>query len=211
MKKIYVLIAALLTAITLTACGGPPATSEMPDLTGEKLNNAEDTLKDIGIEIKTEDASGKGRSVWVASNWTVKKQSVAAGETVSKGDTVILTVSDSDSYTRPTTKAAAAAPVEAPAGPAKTATTVISLPVDRAEKNSGLTLDTYDLASNLAPSRSGESSRTVFDKANWRVVAQCETSKGGRLVVGVVKEDEWPEVASAAVSSNTYAALLTCP
>lgn len=209
MTKLLAAIAAILAAITLTACGGPPASSEMPNVVGEKLDDATETLKDIGIDVETTDASGKGRSVWVASNWTVKSQSVKAGETVSKGDTVTLTVSDSNPSTR-TTKTTEVKAAPAPAAP-KPATTVISLPVDRAEKNSGLTLDTYDLASNLAPSRSGERSRTVFDKANWRVVAQCDTAQGGRLTVGVVKEDEWPEVANSNVSSNTYAALLTCP
>ena len=155
MNKFLAAIAALMAAMAFTACGGPPASSEMPNLVGEKLDDATDTLKDIGVDVETTDASGKGRSVWIASNWTVKSQSMQAGETVSKGDTVTLTVSDANPYTR-TTKTTEVKAAPAPAAPKSATTVIISLPVDRAEKNSGLTLDTYDLASNLAPSRSGE-------------------------------------------------------
>lgn len=123
----------------------------------------------------------------------------------SKGDTATLTVSDLSPSTH-TTKTTEVKAAPSPAAP-KPATTIIPLPVDRVEKNSGLTLDTYDLASNLAPSR-GESSRTVFDKGNWRVVAQCDTAQGGRLTVGVVKECEGPRRRQLERLVK-YAALLT--
>lgn len=100
-------------------------------------------------------------------------------------------------------------PVPAPAR-SSSAPVVISLPVSFAESKHRVQLDTWDLAPNLVPGMAGSRARTVFDKANWRVVAQCDTMSGGRVTVGVVKQDEWPLVAGSAVANNTYAGLLDC-
>ncbi|WP_430335908.1 PASTA domain-containing protein [Rhodococcus sp. ACT016] len=117
--------------------------------------------------------------------------------------------------TAPTTTTAPIAPVTTPlpvptAARGSTAPVVIALPVSFAESKHRVQLDTWDLAPNLVPGMSGSRARTVFDKANWKVVAQCDTMSGGRVTVGVVKLDEWPSVAGSAVANNEYAGLLDC-
>lgn len=202
------MVVAVSTAFALTACGGPPDESPMPDLRCSNLEEAQDQLEELGFEVETSDHTGMNRGVWEPANWTVIEQDAEVGETTPKGTTVTIHIAKDGetnscgSSIRADSEPTAAAP--------QAAVTVISLPLPHAERNAGVTLDPYDLGSNLVPGRSGESPRTVLDRANWRVVAQCDTSSGGRLTVGVVKEDEWSVVSSASVSDNTYSALLDC-
>ena len=72
----------------------------VPDLTGQKLRNARETLESLGfrnINYETTDDS----SVWDSSNWIVTKQSAAAGSEADKNTQIVLTViSLSDYLTR---------------------------------------------------------------------------------------------------------------
>lgn len=57
--------------------------------------------------------------------------------------------------------------------------------------------------------------RGIFDKPNWRVVAQCTTWENGRLNVGVVQESEFQAMTAAgfgdSIAENTYSFTLECP
>ena len=243
MRRLLAALAAAATALALAGCGGAPAESPMPDLTGVKLKAAEESLDDIGVKVTTVDATGDGRSVWDRDNWTVSSQDVNPGEIVKKGQQVKIAILKSGerdvvrlsgttpttsattttssqvlaepTSTAPTTTTVPVAPVTTPP-PVPTATrgtaapVVISLPVSFAESKHRVQLDTWDLAPNLVPGMSGSRARVVLDKANWKVVAQCDTMSGGRVTVGVVKQDEWPSVAGSAVANNDYAGLLNC-
>lgn len=70
-------------ASVLVACGSDDVT--MPDVTGKKLDVAYDELKSAGLDDKDKiEVKGGGIfGVLVESNWTVCKQSPAAGKTVS--------------------------------------------------------------------------------------------------------------------------------
>lgn len=65
----------------------------VPDVTGKRLNEAEALLHGAGIKnVKTTDATGKGRIVVDANNWIVRHQSPDEGTKIAVGDTVTLDV-----------------------------------------------------------------------------------------------------------------------
>lgn len=57
--------------------------------------------------------------------------------------------------------------------------------------------------------------RAIFDKGNWRIVAQCETLDGKTLKVGVIKTDEFTAISRAnlgePIATNSFSFLLDCP
>ncbi|MCL1929653.1 PASTA domain-containing protein [Candidatus Saccharibacteria bacterium] len=63
---------------------------EVPDVTGQQADTAYKDLRSRGfkVEIKSDD----GRDVIVKSNWTVKSQSLNAGDTVNSGTFIVLVV-----------------------------------------------------------------------------------------------------------------------
>jgi hypothetical protein len=77
------LVVLLALASVLVACGSEDVT--MPDVTGQKLDVAYNKLKSAGLDDrdKIEVKGGGIFGVLVESNWTVCKQSPAAGKTVS--------------------------------------------------------------------------------------------------------------------------------
>jgi hypothetical protein len=116
----------------------------------------------------------------------------------------------------PTTEAAPEPVTEAPFKPVAVradAPSVIPLPVTFAEDKSGLRLDTIDLGQHVVGGVDHE--RAVFDKGNWRVVAQCQQSVDGVLKVGVIKNDELQSIQAAGqgrpIADNSLSNLLDCP
>ena len=65
----------------------------MPDVTCMNLQVAQDTIQRGGVFFsRSNDATGKGRSQLVDSNWTVVSQSPAAGSPVGEGEAVLAAV-----------------------------------------------------------------------------------------------------------------------
>ena len=64
--------------------------SQMPDLVGLPLDEAEDLL--LNIEVATVDATGEDRSVWVSSNWQVCSQLPELGSALAPNTSVELQV-----------------------------------------------------------------------------------------------------------------------
>jgi beta-lactam-binding protein with PASTA domain len=65
----------------------------VPDVTGKRLNEARAVLGGSGLKnVKTVDATGKGRVVIDANNWIVRHQSPAEGTKVAVGDEITLDV-----------------------------------------------------------------------------------------------------------------------
>lgn len=94
--RAIVAVLAVLVAFT-TSCGSQvPETSAMPNVVGSQLAKAKKMLEDIGLKVETTDVTGNNRSVFDADNWTVRSQSVKAGETVSKGGAVRLGIDKGD-------------------------------------------------------------------------------------------------------------------
>jgi hypothetical protein len=93
------------------------------------------------------------------------------------------------------------------------APSVIPLPITLAEdKNRGLRLDAVDLGQHIVGGVDHE--RAVFDKRNWRVVAQCEQPVDGVLKVAVIKNNELQSIQAAgqgrAIADNSLSNLLDC-
>lgn len=111
----------VLTAVLLAACGDDPATTtsapvtvvsmssavpfpapsaseagvaqRMPEVTGERLSDAEEVLRSAGfMAVTSVDATGRGRTPLEKNNWVVERQDPAAGASVGPGATVTLGV-----------------------------------------------------------------------------------------------------------------------
>lgn len=87
------------------------------------------------------------------------------------------------------------------------------LPVPMAEEQSGLRLNAVDIGQHIVDDVNQE--RGIFDRANWRVVAFCETTDGDTLNVGVIKSEESAAISQAqmgaGIAENSYAFILDCP
>ncbi len=83
------------SAATPTTAPSPPAVTQVfivPDLVGDPLAAARDTLQSLGsYSLDPQDASGRGRVVIVDSTWQVCTQSPLPGEVVEARTVVILT------------------------------------------------------------------------------------------------------------------------
>jgi beta-lactam-binding protein with PASTA domain len=86
MWRTVLLVTATALVLAVTACGTAPR-KVVPDVTGEPLNVAEDTLDAVGLRYRT--AGGGFFGIIVRSNWVVCKQSPAPHRVSS---TVLLTV-----------------------------------------------------------------------------------------------------------------------
>ena len=71
--------------VTLTLSKGPEMV-EVPDVVGDSVDDAKDTLKAAGFEVKED------RGLLGLFGDTVKKQSVKGGETAPKGSTITITI-----------------------------------------------------------------------------------------------------------------------
>ncbi len=65
---------------------------EVPKLVGQSADDARDQLKDLGFKVKLKAKPKKDGPVFLASNWTVTKQSVKAGKKAKVGKKITLTV-----------------------------------------------------------------------------------------------------------------------
>lgn len=102
MKKNLAII--LLAGLMLTGCGGtakPAATATavavadetvtVPGVVGLTLDKAKDQLKELGLDVESEDMV-EGKSIFVAANWLVISQDPAKGSQVTKDSPVHLGV-----------------------------------------------------------------------------------------------------------------------
>lgn len=91
------------------------------------------------------------------------------------------------------------------------APSVIPFPIAFAETK-GITVQPTDLGPQIID---GVTEVRSVDGTDWRIVAQCERMTGNRLVVGVIKPDEFAIAASAnqagKFADNSFKVLLTCP
>ncbi|MGV0625387.1 hypothetical protein [Mycolicibacter minnesotensis] len=93
------------------------------------------------------------------------------------------------------------------------APTVISLPLNFAEQKQGIRIDAVDIGQHLVDGVSHQ--RGIYDRGNWRIVAQCEQMVGKTLKAGVIKDSELKVIQQAkqgaSIANNTFRGLLDCP
>ncbi|ASR85637.1 hypothetical protein SEA_AMGINE_36 [Mycobacterium phage Amgine] len=91
------------------------------------------------------------------------------------------------------------------------APSVISLPLSLAEKK--IRVNAIDVGQHIVDGVDKE--RAIFDRTNWRIVAQCEQTAGGTLTVGVIKSAEFLVIQNAeqgaSIADNSLSHLLNCP
>lgn len=97
---------------------------------------------------------------------------------------------------------------------------MISLPITLAEEDNGIKVDAVDIGEEIGRLVLGrvdgvDTQRAIFDKGNWRIVAQCDQMVDKILKVGVIKADEFMAISQAGqarpLSDNTFKFLLDCP
>ena len=88
MKKLAAVLA-IVAAVCLTGCGNAQPRS-VPDVTGQRLNVAEDRLDALGLHYRT--SGGGAFGIVLRSNWTVCRQSPAPRRTATS---VLLSVARS--------------------------------------------------------------------------------------------------------------------
>jgi beta-lactam-binding protein with PASTA domain len=65
----------------------------MPDVVCMNLQAAQNAIQDAGVFFsRSEDATGKGRSQVIDSNWTVVSQNPPAGSPIGEGDAILSAV-----------------------------------------------------------------------------------------------------------------------
>nr|WP_152665911.1 hypothetical protein [Mycobacterium sp. UM_NZ2] len=93
------------------------------------------------------------------------------------------------------------------------APTVIALPLTFAEKKQGVRIDAVDLGQHLVDGVDHQ--RGIYDRSNWRIVAQCEQMIGNVLKAGVIKDSELKVIQQAnqgsSIANNSFSGLLDCP
>ncbi len=157
----------------------PPDAAAVPDLVGQRLQNAQDILTAAGFKkIKSEDATGDGRLVINSKNWLVQSQSPAAGTKVAKGTTVTLKV-------RKPSDGQGTGPVEEGTVPA-----VICKDLQSAQD----TLQAAGFRDLGSEDGTGKGRLQVVDR-NWLVIAQSAAAGSRppvstRIVLTVVKYGE---------------------
>lgn len=80
------LIAGMLNGHELT----PDPNALVPNVIGTSLSDAREALRDVGLEVKMEDDTGRGRGVWNLGNWTATRQSPEAGIPIGDTRAVVL-------------------------------------------------------------------------------------------------------------------------
>ena len=98
--------------------------------------------------------------------------------------------------------------------------TVISLPITLAEEDNGIKVDAMDIGEEIGRLVLGrvdgvDTQRSLFEKGNWRIVAQCDQMVDKTLKVGVIKTHEFMAISQAgqgmSLSDNMFKFLLDCP
>lgn len=89
---------------------------------------------------------------------------------------------------------------------------VVGFPLHLADEKA-TTIDAIDLGPEIVDGE--EHQRGIIDRSNWRIVAQCDQMKNGRVKVGAVKNEEhWIIVnggQGSMIASNELQGLLECP
>jgi hypothetical protein len=113
--------------------------------------------------------------------------------------------SDSNSDAAPAKEAEAPQVVKAPV--------VIPSPISFAEEKNGIKVDAVDLGQHIVDGVNRE--RGIFDRANWRIVAQCDYMVGNTMKAGVIKSDEFGVITAAeqgaSIADNSFKFMLDCP
>lgn len=99
-----------------------------------------------------------------------------------------------------------------PAPTIEDAPLLVGMPLHIADEKAP-TIDAADLGPEIVDGE--EYQRGIIDRSNWRVVAQCDQMKNGRVKVGAVKDDEhWIIVnggQGSMIANNELQGLLECP
>ena len=89
---------------------------------------------------------------------------------------------------------------------------LIGMPLHLADEKA-TTIDATDLGPEIVDGE--EYQRGIIDRSNWRIVAQCDQMKNGRVKVGAVKSEEhWIIVnggQGSTIANNELQGLLECP
>ena len=97
---------------------------------------------------------------------------------------------------------------------------MISLSITLAEENYGIEVDPMDIGEQIGRLVLGrvdgvDTQRAIFEKGNWRIVAQCDQMVDKTLKVGVIKTHEFMAISQVgqarSFSDNTFKFLLDCP
>ena len=99
-----------------------------------------------------------------------------------------------------------------PAPTIEEAPLLVGMPLHLADEKAP-TIDATDLGPEIVDGE--EYQRGIIDRTNWRVVAQCDEMKNGRVKAGVVKDEEhWIIVnggQGSMIAENSLKGLLDCP
>lgn len=99
-----------------------------------------------------------------------------------------------------------------PAPTMEDAPILVGMPLHLADEKA-TTIDAIDLGPEIVDGE--EYQRGIIDRSNWRIVAQCDQMKNGRVKVGAVKDEEhWIIVnggQGAMIARNELQGLLECP
>lgn len=99
-----------------------------------------------------------------------------------------------------------------PAPTVEDAPLLVGMPLHIADEMAK-TIDAIDLGPEIVDGE--EHQRGIIDRSNWRIVAQCDQMKNGRVKVGAVKDEEhWIIVnggQGSMIANNELQGLLECP
>ena len=97
---------------------------------------------------------------------------------------------------------------------------MISLPITLAEEDNGIKVDAVDIGEEIGRLVLGrvdgvDTRRSLFEKGNWRIAAQCDQMVDETLKVGVIKTHEFMAISqvgqAGSLSDNKFKFLLDCP
>lgn len=140
-------------------------------------------------------------------------------DTPSTSSTVTDSVTTEENTTEETaekkakeTKEEKTAGTKPPAPTIEDAPLLVGMPLHIADENAQ-TIDAIDIGPEIVDGE--EYQRGIIDRSNWRVVAQCDQMKNGRVKVGAVKDEEhWIIVnggQGSMIAENALQGLLECP
>jgi len=126
------------------------------------------------------------------------------------------TTDKKDTSTTGPSAATSVAPTGTSSGSTGKAPSVIKMVLSMAGPRYGITLEPTDVGRHILDDVNSE--RAPFDWENWRIVAQCENFVGGKLPVGVIKQDEFQRISDAnmagpdsLIATNGLGFVLDCP
>lgn len=89
---------------------------------------------------------------------------------------------------------------------------IVGLQLSMADEK-GVTIDAIDFGPHIVDGETHH--RGIIDRTGWRVVAQCDDMKNGRVKAGAVKVNEHEIIVAggqgAMIAENTLQGLLECP